>query len=396
MNKVTVGGVEKTATADYTVDITTGKVTFVTAPAAGLNNVEIWWTGASSDRAAFVAMRYAELYNGVNDNRVFVYGDGSNETFYSGIDRNGKATAEYFPDLNVMAVGAKNTPITSIIRHYNKLLIYKLDSTFSAYYGSITLADGNVTAGFYVSPINRNIGNSAPHQAVLVENFPRTVDGRSIYEWKTASSGSVTGDERNAKRVSQRIETTLKDFKMPDALCYFDKINHEYYCIYNGTAVVQNTTNDTWYVYTMFPAVCMTVFDNDLYYGTADGNLVRFSRDYYSDCGNAIDCLWESGSLDFGRDYKRKNSPCLWVGMKPEYMSAITATVLTDKTDYAGEKSVSETWAVNHEYRPCVFRLRIRAKKFEYYKLKFTTNTADTTATIVTAEVKAREVGYVK
>ena len=167
VDKVTVNGVE---TTDYTVDITTGKVTFTAAPATGINNVQIWWTGSANDRAKITGMRFAEQYNGTTDNRVFLYGDGSNEAVYSGIDVNGKPTAEYFPDLNVMAVGDSNTPITGMCRQFSRLIVFKATSTFSIAYAPITLTDGTVTAGFYVTPANRNIGNEAPGQIRLITN----------------------------------------------------------------------------------------------------------------------------------------------------------------------------------------------------------------------------------
>ena len=94
VDNVTVNGVEKTVTTDYTVDLTTGAVTFTTVQTAGINDVQIWWTGSANDRAKINAMKFAEQYNGTTDNRVFLYGDGTNETIYSGIDSLGIPTAE--------------------------------------------------------------------------------------------------------------------------------------------------------------------------------------------------------------------------------------------------------------------------------------------------------------
>ena len=166
----------------------------------------------AEDTAAEIrAMRYAELYNGSQDTRVFVYGDGTNRCFYSGIDYDGLPRADYFPDLNVAHVGDENTAITAMIRHYDRLLCFKLDSAWAIGYSQVTLADGTITAGFYVAPINRSVVNCAPGQAVLVENRPRTLDGRSVVEWKsTSSSGNINGDERNAERVSQRVDETIQ------------------------------------------------------------------------------------------------------------------------------------------------------------------------------------------
>ena len=82
------------------------------------------------------------------DRNAVVYGDGTNRCFYTGIDFDGLPRADYFPDLNVAHVGDSNTPLTAMIRHYNRLLAFKLDSAWSISYSAITLTDGSVTAGF--------------------------------------------------------------------------------------------------------------------------------------------------------------------------------------------------------------------------------------------------------
>ena len=243
---------------NYDTDLVNGTVTISPALPEGTNSIEVGWTVYGDTAEEILAMRYAELYNGSQDTRVFIYGDGTNRAFYSGIDFDGAPRADYFPDLNVAHVGDENTPITAMIRHYDRLLCFKLDSAWSIGYSQLTLADGTVTAGFYVSPVNRSVGNCAPGQAVLVENRPRTLDGRSVVEWKsTSSSGNINGDERNAERISQRVEETIRSFDLSSAKTFYDKYAHEYYVIgTDGTALVHGIDADAWYVYTNFDARC--------------------------------------------------------------------------------------------------------------------------------------------
>jgi hypothetical protein len=196
-------------------------------------------------------MTGAELFSGVNDSRVFLYGDGSNKALYSGLDYNGSATAEYFPDLNVANIG-DNAPITAMIRHYDRLLAFKKNATHSLTYGSITLANGSVTAGFYVSPVNRSVGSVGG--AVLVNINPRPLDGVSIHEWYGAGDNY---EQRSERDISQKVKNTLLTLDFSKAYSFFDKVNKEYYVVENGTAVVQNTNNGAWYVYNSFPAICM-------------------------------------------------------------------------------------------------------------------------------------------
>ncbi|NLO50907.1 MAG: hypothetical protein GX103_07080, partial [Bacteroidales bacterium] len=163
---------------DFTANTATGEVTVTgSTPANGTNTIEIGWTVSDTDKDTVTGMMFSEIYSGASDSRVFLYGDGSNMAIYSGLDYDGKPTAEYFPDLNVIHVGESNTPITGLLRHFDRLMAFKQDSAYSISYDTITLVDGTVTAGFYVQTINKGLGNTASGQAQLVENYPRTLDG---------------------------------------------------------------------------------------------------------------------------------------------------------------------------------------------------------------------------
>ena len=378
----------------YDVSLTEGTVTITPAPAEGTNSIEIGYSVAADTAEEILAMRCAELYNGAQDTRVFVYGDGTNRCFYSGIDFDGLPRADYFPELNVAHIGDANTPVTAMIRHYDRLLAFKLDSAWSIGYAQLTLADGSVTAGFYVAPINRSVGCCAPGQAVLVENRPRTLDARSVVEWRTTASGSLSGDERNAERVSQRVDETIRSFDLETAKAFYDKYAHEYYVIgADGTALVNGIDADAWYVYTNFAARCLINYKDELYFGTADGYLRHFSTEYFSDEGEAIDAYWESGSMPFGADFRRKYSAMLWVGIRPDDNGYLEVTARTDrKTDFA-EYSFSTADAAQV---PEMNRIKLKAKKFTYYNLILSNNTADTTATVVSVDIRVRGTGYVR
>ena len=131
--------------------------------------------------------------------------------------------------------------------------------------------------------------------------------------------GSLSGDERNAERVSQRVDETIRSFDLETAKTFYDKYAHEYYVIgADGTALVHGIDADAWYVYTNFAARCLINYKDELYFGTADGYLRHFSTEYFSDEGEAIDAYWESGSMPFAADFQRKYSAMLWVGIRPD------------------------------------------------------------------------------
>lgn len=399
----------KAYAATWAADTAAGTVTFETAPPRGTNTIEIGWTMPTNFRSQILAMRYGELFDGSQDTRIFLYGDGSNKAFYSGLDYDGQPRADYFPDLNEVSVGDANTPITALIRHYSKLICFKSSSTWSIDYGSITLADGLIAPAFYCTPTNRTIGNVPLGQVRLVLNGPYTLNGNDLYEWRNNSSYSsnLSTDERQAKRISDRIYSTLESFDFERCYCYDDNDNQEYYICYDGKALVQNYAADAWYYYTDFDAVCMINFHGELYYGTADGKIKHFSAEYRTNDREAIDAYWESGSMSFGQDYTRKYSAQLWVGIKPESSGEVYVTVQTDRKSQHTEKVVASSlatfahanfarWSFATNRKPQMTRLKIKAKKFVFYKLVFTSNTADTTTTILAADIRVRYTGYVK
>ena len=404
-------GTNYTLTTDYTVDATNGTVTMTSTPTAGTNTLEIGYTFPTTFRTTILAARLSELFNGANDNRVFVYGDGTNKAYYSDLEyETGLATAEYFPDLNVISFGDSNTPITSMARHYDRLLVFKKDAAYSVRYDTLTLVTGTATAGFYISTLNKDVGCTGYGQALVVGNAPRTLDGRSLYEWiATTTSGNIAPDQRNAQRISQKIEITLRAMDLDAAITFYDKIGHEYYIVENGTAAVQNFHNGAWYIYRDFPAVCMIVYNDELYFGTATGDLRHVSRNYRSDCDTAISCYWESGSMDFGADYMLKYSDSIWVVLKPEDDASVTVTIQTDKmSDYQDETLIADYtsqvatgffdflnltfphFSFNVNDKPQTQRRKIRVRNFAWYKLIFSSASAETTATVLNADIRVR------
>ena len=53
-------------------------------------------------------------------------------------------------------------------------------------------------------------------------------------------------------------------------------------------------------------------------------------------------------------------------------------------------------WSFNTSHRPKLRRLKIKARKFVYYKLIFRTNAADKTAAVTAADVRVRYAAYAK
>ena len=397
---------------DYTADVENQQLIFDNAPPQAVNSYEIGYTVANDFRTQVEHMRYAELFSGQQDTRIFLYGDGSNKCIYSGIDYNGDPRADYFPDLYECLVGDSNTPITSMIRHFASLICYKSNSCWAITANTITLADNLSIPAFYVTPINREIGNAAPGQVRLVLNSPFSLFGNDLYEWKNNSryASNLTSDERQAIRISDRIWAALENYATAECYCFDDNAAQEYYICYNGNALVYNYAVDAWTEYRQFPVSCMVSLLDEAYIGTPDGKIKHLSEIWLDDDDSAINAYWESGSMGFGQEYMRKYSAAVWLAVAPAGNTEVYVTAITDRSTGLKERVVEYDFLDRLSFsfwdfsklsfgvtqRPKMKRLKIKAKKFMFYKLVFSCSSPKTKATILAADIRVRYTGFGK
>lgn len=386
-----------------------GSVTFLSPPQKGTNTVEILFEKDKRLRSAVEEMHCAELYNSTQDSRIFLYGDGTNRCIYSDLDEAGLPRADYFPAGNEIRLGDENTPITAMIRHFSTLVGYKTDSAYGVRYGTLSLPDGSATAAFYVTPIHRSLGSEALGEAVLVDNAPRTLCAGGVYEWVNSSSfaAALTVDERQARRISDRVGAHPILVTGEHCHCFDDGFRQEYYIFSSSQAIVHNYACDAWTSYTNFDAECMVSVHGRLFLGGSDGHLRELSDSFPDDDGAPIDCRWESGALELGSLFRRKSSPCCIVSLAPQEESELSVSCRTD----AGEESETITlrrtnsvfealrfdafsFRQNRESR--ALRLRLRAKKFVYYKLVLRLCSARSSVTVQGIELRYRSTGEIK
>ena len=393
----------------FTANVTEGTVEFPTAPAKGTDTIEVLYDSGKDAYNEVRAMRYSELFNGGTDARVFLYGDGSNKAIYSGTEyTSGQPSAEYFPDLFELSVGESNTPITSLARHYSRMMVYKTNSAWVVQYGTLGLADDTQTAAFYVQPVNRQFGNDAMGQVKLLENSPISIDRGSIYQWKSNnSSGYIGNGESNAQRVSDRISTSLSGMDLHKAKTINCKAEHEFWILSGGTAVILNYANNTWYKYTDLVFDLLVETETERYGICRDGRVVHFSRMYRNDDGEEIDCYAATGAMDFGRTWQLKHSSVLFVAMQPESNARIQVTVETDRRSDYQEKTVAYSlvtfshmdfahFSFGTNRKPQVSREKMKVKKATYYRLIFKSKSASSTATVIETDIEVRFAGSVK
>ena len=392
----------------FEADVSAGTVTLSEVPSVGTNTLEVTYSKGESARDEVSSMMHSELFNGGTDTRVFLYGNGTNKTIYSGVEyESGQPSAEYFPDLFEMSVGESNTPITALVRHYSRMMAFKPNSAWVVQADNITLADGISTPAFYVQPVNRQFGNEALGQVRLLENNPITFDVGGVYQWKSSSGGYVAGNENNAKRISDRVGRTLAEFNWKAVKSCNCKHNHEFWILQGGVAAILNYANDTWYVYRDLRFDQMLEVDGEVYGFSAEGRVMHMSRRYRNDDGDNIDCYAATGAMDFNRDWQTKNSPMIFVAMQPESNARIFVTAETNRRSDYPDKAVAYSLATfghtdfahysfGTNRKPQVKRLKMKVKKATFYRLVYTSNSASATATVIQTDVQLRYGGNVK
>lgn len=372
--------------------------TFLEPPVKGVGNLEFTY---DTDRQLFqenrmrvVRMTLTEAYNGAADTRLFFAGDGSNVCLYTGLPQSGEVTALYVPAMNEVRVDMSDSPVTGLVKHYGKLLVFKPDGAYTITYEPVTLADGSIIAGFYLRSASREFGHEALGQIQTVDNYPRTIFGGAIYEWRITSS--FYKDERNAKRVSDAVMRSMERADPSRIVTCDDSDQKTYYVFLNdseGTVLVNRYAlqGDIWCIYKS--ELCRNVTAawkvwNRMVF-LSDSEAFFFDEDTATDAAplgkseaSAIPAVWESGYHSFGADFRRKYSSRIYVSALPEISSELTVTARTDKRAEHMEKTVKTNvftwpganfvdWTFDTNNTPKIRRLQLKVKKFVYYKLIF-------------------------
>lgn len=422
--KVCVDNTDFDPEAVGSFDAQTAVFTFTAAPGKGVGNVEFTYDtdgeAAEDSRQRILRMPLIEAYNGSTDTRLFVAGDGSNVCYYTGITQSGAASPLYFPALNEVKVDVTGAAVTGLTRHYSKLLAFTREGAYTISYEPVTQADGSTIAGFYLRTMNREFGNDAVGQVQTVNNYPRTISEDGIYEWRITSS--YYKDERYAKRISDKVGKTLKMAQVERMVACDDNYSKTYYLFLNddaGTVLVNRYDigrEDIWCVYSskLCTGVQQAVMSHGQMVFSNGRELFCFDSGAAQDAPEepegepvTIDALWESGYMDFGADFRRKYSSQIYVSMLPQTNSVLTITAATDKRAEYMEKTIKtdlfgfgnfsfDRLTFNVNVTPRIQRVRLKVKKFVYYKLIFRVNTPGASATILSYDQAVRYASMAK
>lgn len=399
---VKVAGVTKTVTTDYTVNLALGQVTFVVKPPVGQDNVDIQWTKGTGSRSEITENRFAMFFGGQNDSRVFFYGDGSNRYYYTGLAA-GVPSAEFLPANNYREISSSQYAVTDIIRQYDRQIIYTNGGeAWYSYYDPITLVSGDVEADFPTFPLNDAIGNIAIGQAQLIQNNPFSIHN-GVHEWVATN----VRDERNAVYKSKKVEPSLDAEDLTQAITIDWEARREYWLAIGNQVWVYNYRLDAWYRFELADNItCFFVVNNELYFGTS-GQIMKFDESKRSDNGTVISSRWEMNFYDFEVEWLRKFLNRIWVTIQPGTKEKIVVEWETDKD--ASSQSYPLTynlldfanvdfgaWSFLTYYNAHPNRLKVKAKKFVYFKLILTNDSLTESATVLSINLLARTGGEAK
>lgn len=372
---VNVNGTDLTPTTDYTSDLTTGKVTFVIGSTAN-DIVDIGWTNTiSGERDVVVKNRYPSFF-GANSERLFLWGDG-NTRIHSGLPIDLSTSAEYFEAGADDYIGPGDS-ITGILGHGDRQIIYGSTWAKYSYQEDVTVSGVTITT-FPVKDINEGKGNVAVNQAKLIVNNPYAVY-KGFYQWIETE----VKDKRNAIYMSSRIQPSLDAVDLTTAITFDYETLGEYWLCVGKTIQVYKYRNDTFFQIDLPDTPTNFIeIEGVLYFGTTNGQIMKFDPAHRSFNGTNIIRNWEMGFNDCGDATRQKNTDYVYVSLKPEVRSGVYINFETNKNarGMSTPKKAVYNFATflhqdfNHysfktNYNPQPFPFQIKALGFAYIKFK--------------------------
>jgi hypothetical protein len=327
---VTYNKVEGT---DFTVNRTTGVVTFTGAPPSttDANNVRIRAFKTVAGNANKIKQAKGHfLFGGSNDTRVFFW---NGHTLY----RSGVYRPNYVPENGFQQIGTESEDIMGMALQYDTAVIYKTYSIWNMQFN-----DNGTTITFPVRPLNDSVGAQAADSIKVINNNAVAVTDTGVYELV----GGQVRDERNVSLQSKRIDKLLlRESNLENAVSvdtghmYMIAINNNVYVWDYDQPQQDKTQKGEWYKWTNIPASCFYTEGTSLYMGdNAIGMVYRFTNsndlDQYADNGMAIDAYWRSKIEYLGTPERLKTVKNVWVTIQP-YSKTSAEIYYYDETNIA-------------------------------------------------------------
>lgn len=396
---VIVEGVTKTLTTDYTVNFTTGEITFSVAPVLGNpDNVVITAYKASLSHPEYIKnCTKATVYGGKTSATVFLSGNPNfpDQIWHSRL-YGYNYSADYWPD-DAWQKAPGNVMDMSHI--YDLLYV-----AHSNGHGYLSYTDG--PSGYPIFPysdINLVKGSDIPGSLQGVDNtvvcasttngVMQVVADTTVNNYMSVKNAS---DLINMGSVQRTDLGLLRQSNLKNAVSYnFDG----YYglCV-NNICYVWDYRLNAWLYDTNIPASCFATIDNTLCFGSNTVGLIfQFDPSLASDDEILIDSWYDTKEDDTGLPENIKVVNTIFMTAKPLNQSSvgilflsresagdIVLNMATSAFSYANFSYVNFTY--NTSFYPVIKKKRM-SKRANVFKFRFRNNTLNEGMSVISLRV---------
>lgn len=405
--------IEKTENTDFTVNRTTGLVTFTTAPGSspvsGEDNVKIQayrTVEGYADRVNHCTIGAMFGVNGAND-RLFISGNTDN-----GTDDDGKSytyinydwySQQYDPtywlDTGYSKLGSDSSAIMgySIINNY--LAAHKDANELSQ---SVILREGDIVDDkptFKIINTLQGAGAVSRYSFQYLETEPLFFTKLGIY---AITAQDVTGEKYAQNRSYYLNGKLFEEENLENAFSviyknfYFLCLNNHVY-ILDGLQTLKSDRSDPYatrqyagFYFENVPAYTMWVCDSkQLLFGSSDGKIYRFyenkdSNLCYNDNGTAISCAWETADVSGELFYKNKTFRYIALRCTPATATSVCIYAMrkgiwelikedsTTIRQFSFSTLIFSKFMFNCDASQKVIATKVRLKKLDKARFKFT------------------------
>ncbi|MHB8916535.1 MAG: hypothetical protein ACYC4H_00795 [Desulfocucumaceae bacterium] len=369
VDEVRVSGVLKTVTTDYTVNLTTGVITFTVAPGAGTDKVTIKCTKAGlMDPTINRKSTIFQVYGGKTDTRVFAAG---HPTLTNNRYQSGLTDPTYWPEDGFTAVTSDAEDITGFGRVIDYQIIGKSRSYHYSYIEGPS-ATGVIT--FPVLPLNDEYGCLAGRTMAPVKGglLALSVDNEGNPAGVAWITPSTVRAQMNVSIISENInkataplygllDNTLADLQAAHAIVHDKKY---YLFVKDKTWILDLKYSDfangrfCWYPYTTAfgKAGCfISRYNGDLCIGDKSTGLIykpaaEQTATTYQDDGVAYNAYWMPPLLFGGRRDWEKKFDRLKITFAGQPDGNHVLTIITDQGNEEVNLIYQATTAFDYSY----------------------------------------------
>ena len=338
---------ETVQSTEYSVDLTDGMISFTNAPgeapAEGEDNVRITVSKSFNGYKDRIAnCKFAIAYGiGGNYDRIFISGNPEYPNFDWFSDIN---DLTYFPDTGYSVLGSDASPINGYAIVSNYLVTLKGDGSDrqAAILRSGTL-DSEGNAIFQVIKSLQGYPIVAPDSSIMAGIEPMFLTQEGIM---AITDTDISGNQMMNSRSYYLDGKLLKE---PDLDKAFAIRHGDYYMLFINSHVYildtlqiiatanapYSTRQYATFYWNNVPATCAASIDETIYFGTANGEIMKFYTDNgnylsYHDNGEAIYCCYDTADIDALLFFKVKTYRYFALRVFPSITSSVRILALKD------------------------------------------------------------------